>query len=323
VIAWASWKSDEAISRREIASWCLLGTGASLLLIWWSKEALATVAAVLGFAGVTDLAILTDHLPDGPSRVGELRKCPRAALDTDSSGRINETAGAGGAPMRATASTDFKVLYRFPAGCTLDFEGYCIGQSVTDLGNHAPNRVWYLHKDKQDGSIALIPGAEVLSTYLKPGTNPSKCPGQQPGPKAPTLIRLHPRVNGQTVTLAAAASYTEIVGLAMNHEEIPGDRQSRRWHRVSVDTSFGDGFALTWDARSVVHTQHRFHVWIAVVPCYALDFPSRKQSIYLLTVAFNGRHPRAVARGRRRSDLAFGPQSRKEARREACRGPGA
>jgi hypothetical protein len=305
---------DEQLSRKVVGGVGFLVLAAALSLLWGGRW-LTIAAAMLGLAGYADLSIVRGLLPDGPHRIGELAHCAGARLNTSMSGQIDDEAGRTGALVYVGADNSRRAETRYPAGCSLDFEGYCVGQPVRDLRLHAPNSVWYVVRRRE-----LLPAASVSPIVRPLGIGPSTCVGSAPQPLTPTIVEPRRTEIAGVVRFVAAAPYAQMVGFAAYYQDVPGDARTRSWHRISVDRSVSGGFHVRWDTLSAqpIGRSRRMRVIVAAVPCLALDFPAFAQTFrhYTIVPATMSRAPHRVA-----AEVTLDPEQRTLARRAACRNP--
>lgn len=283
----------------------------------WGAKALAFVAALLGVAGYANLNFLTNLLPSGPQPAGALVRCPTARLSTGWAGEVDQQVGTTGAFAYSGASVYARGTRRYPAGCVLDFDGYCVGESLRDLRSAAPDTVWYRRgKD-------FIAGATItpISTSRRKGDAARPCPGSVPPPRTPAFLAPLARALSGHPRLAVVAPYAEMVGFAAYFDNVPGSRGTGSWHRISVDRSASGGFHVTWDTLSAIGKQRvGTQVTVVAVPCLALNFPASVQSTRDYTVV-PSRQLTAAAASPAEGQARFSPRQRIQGRREACRDP--
>jgi hypothetical protein len=306
--------SDEDLERQWIVAVAQVVIAGTLALMF-GKDGLALVVAVLAFGGFASWG-LADALSDGPPRRAELAACPGADLETRFAGRIYDEVGKEGVATYATASRDTTPRRRLPAGCDLDFESYCIGQTLTDTRYETPSSVWFVLRapTPEDKRWELLPAARVASftrTVARPGTG--NCPAAAPPLGVIDIERPRRQAVGGRFTVRASAPGAHTVGFAARYA-VDG---AQRWHTVAVDSKRSDGFSASFDARSlgVLESNETVDVVVAAVPCHALDVPSRRQSYR--TYAVGAAKPKPTARRASRSSVSAA--ERTVARREACR----
>lgn len=306
--------SDEDLSREVIVAVALVLI-ALIVALMLGKDGLALVVAVLAFGGFANWK-LADLLSDGPPRRAELASCPGADLTTRLAGRIYDEVGKEGAPTYDAAGRDSTPRRRLPAGCALDFTGYCIGQALTDTRYKTPSSVWYvISKREVEGRTRwqLLPGARVSSftrTIARPAMG--DCPGALPTPGSVSLDQPRRGVVGGKVTLLARSPEAHSIGFAVR-------RAGERWRQIGLDSKQADGFSVVLDSRSLVSPSERgVKVIVAAVPCHAVDMPSRRQTYRRYTLSFA---PPSQAKRSTASAAAPTASERTLARREACRNP--
>jgi hypothetical protein len=202
---------------------------------------LAALAAVAAVA----LALTLSPFDSGRSAVAVTSPSPHAfsspqcpappPQSAPQGGFLGQTYGVG-ANVRSGASLSAPVRGRFPAGCTLRFSGFCLGDIVKDTTADAPDMRWF-----------IVPGlGEVASAVVHgnppPGMGPQPCPDSVPGPASITLSIAAAESGGGVVGLQAAGGDLWIVGFAAYYGSAT-DGGSARWHQLGMaataDGSFG------------------------------------------------------------------------------------
>jgi hypothetical protein len=284
----------------------------------WGAKALALVAALLGVAGYANLNFLTNALPPGPQPPGALVRCPSLKLNTGWAGQIDDQVGPTGAFAFLGPSIYARGTHRYPRGCVLDFDGYCVGDALRDRRSALPNTVWYRRRGE------FFPGAAVtpILTHRTKAIARRDCAGGAPAPMTPAFVGPSAATVSGVVKLAAVAPYAEIVGFAAYFDNVSGNARSGSWHRLGVDPSSSGGFHLAWDTLSALGRDQSAATTVTVmaVPCLALDFPGKVQTT---------RDYRVVRHVGAQATIASAPEGtpaltaaqRTTARREACRDP--
>jgi hypothetical protein len=133
-----------------------------------------------------------------------------------------------GVNVRAGASIDSALRLRIPAGCTVGFSGYCLGDVVTDATAGTPDMRWF-----------IIPGVGEVASGVVHGDPPARltaqpCPQGVPAPAAISLGVGETGTGGGVVELTATGSRLWIVGFAAYYATPAG--QPPGWHQFG----FGD-----------------------------------------------------------------------------------
>lgn len=208
-----------------------------------------------------------------------------------------------GANVRRGASLESPLISRVPAGCTLYFSGYCLGDVVQDATAGTPDMRWF-----------IIPGEGEVSSAIVHGDPPTKlvpqqCPDDVPGPAS---IRLAIAPNGTGVGVAqltATGSRLWIVGFAAYYADgAPGG--PARWHQIGLGTDQSSAF-LSSPLRLAPSGPD---VPVVAVACLGGDGPTR----VLATAAVDPASPRTLRPPTRQSAATLAT-----AEATACEYPGA
>jgi hypothetical protein len=266
----------DSLPRSTIAA---VGIGLSVLCALWlfgnrgSTTALSVLAALGAILVAAGAAVNWDHvLSPGPPPPGAVVDCPDLSSQASFTGTVAPTE-IGYTHLRAEADLHSPVHFRYPPGCTLAFDAYCLGEAKDDWRFDTQDPVW-LRTASHDGFVS--------SADLKagpPGGNVPEinCPGETPEPGRPEITApLAPALKGR-VTFAAADPDAIQVGFALYYDEAPGHLKKSGWHQLGVDLDTGDGINASWDSRSVPgQSSHRpAAVTLMAVPCNGLEFPSQ------------------------------------------------
>lgn len=169
-------------------------------------------------------AILAMH---GTSSPGVLASAEPACSGSRAAGVLfTGTTSESGANVRSGASLEDAVVARFPAGCELEFTGYCLGGVVHDLTGGSPDMRWFILEDHDVVASAVIHGNPPA------GLSPTECAD---GVRAPTALSFSaaPGASGPgTVSLRATGANLAIVGYASFYADArdPGGR----WHQIGM-----------------------------------------------------------------------------------------
>lgn len=290
LVASVVWHED--LSRQAIAIAALLAIAAVTFLFFGFGGAQSIAA---GLAFITPLVLLgggtlraDNLLPEGPAPVGALVGCPPLPDEYEWNGNIAET-DFPYAHLRAATEFGADILARYPAECELGFNGYCIGEPAEDWRFEAPDPIWFVHA----GKSGYIASADVKSSPPPPRLLNENCPGSRPAPNDPEITSpVGKRISGR-VEITAAVPNAAIVGFAVYYEDVPGQPNSARWHRIDLDVDTADGIATAWESRSVPGQSNRTPapVTLAAVPCLGLEFPAEAIDTRAYLVANRGGAP--------------------------------
>jgi hypothetical protein len=164
----------------------------------------ATVAAILGLA-ITGYSVSELVAPNTPvaASVPACGGVPVYGANYFAVTALN------GENARSGPGTEFQQLNHYPTGCTLGFDGYCIGVSETDFIAGTPDQRWLLVHDRRQ----LISAAFVVSESAESdlGTVPApECPGLGGSPQPHTITKF--TYNTHSGKLSASAPGAVLVG---------------------------------------------------------------------------------------------------------------
>ena len=240
----------DRLPRSAIAAGALAAL--ALIVVWlFGSKGWRAALGVLSALGAILLAAgtaldLDQRLPDGPPPAGALVDCPDNPEGDYTDGfvaatRLNYTS------VRDRPTLIGKIWRRYPAGCRLAFEGYCIGEPKVHWLFHEKDAVWFSLADGHgyvpSADITAGPSAENVRT-------PGLCSRQ-----ATTGAAGDHRAQGRRLTgpieIAAAAPGAIEVGFAVCYADLAADPTWSDWHQIGVDVETGDGITARWDTRSV------------------------------------------------------------------------
>jgi hypothetical protein len=268
-----------------------------------SKAALGLIGAIGAILVTAGTALdLDQKLPDGPAPVGALVDCHGMPSGPYQDGFVAST-DLGYTLIRQEPRFDSGVLRRYPPGCELAFDGYCIGDPKADWRFHVPDPIWFSLAE-EDGFVA----SADIRARPKAGSVPalSGCTGGRPAPEIPEITDpVSEKVQGELEFTAAAPRAIE-VGFAVYYPNTAGRPGTARWHALGVDLNTADGVSAPWDSRSVPGQSGPNPARIAVlaVPCEGLEFPYGRPAERRYIVANQGgqappplRHVRRLKHG--------------------------
>jgi hypothetical protein len=147
------------------------------------------------------------------------------------------TYGAG-ARVHTGAARDAPSPTTIPAGCTVGFVGYCLGEKIHDTTGGSPDVRWF-----------ELPGGDVVTSGIvhgnpPAGLAPSHCPDDRPGPAAIRLTVAPDPGLRDALRLGATGTGLDIVGFAALY----GPDQPRRWKQVGFteESVTRPGFQAPW-----------------------------------------------------------------------------
>jgi hypothetical protein len=296
VVAGSAWliadlKWRDELPRSTIAAGALVAV--ALIVLWlfgssgW-KSALGVLSAVGAILVTAGAAVdLDQRLPDGPAPPGALVDCPDYPEGTHPDGYVAELE-LGYTLVRPQPNLRTKALLKYPPGCRLAFDGYCLGEPKDDWRFDLLDPVWYSLASAE----GYVPSADIRARPRR-GIALLDCEGDEPPPRPPEITAPPGgRLTGP-VEIAAAAPGAIEVGFAVYYPEIAGRADSARWHQIGVDLNTGDGITANWDSRSVPGQGERrpASITLLAVPCLGLEFPAEEVDRRRYVVA-NGGGPR-------------------------------
>lgn len=266
------WRDE--LPRSTIAAVAL---GMIVLVTLWlfgssgSKTALGAIsAAALILAAAGSALNLDQRLPPGPPPPGALVDCPDYPSGRHPDGYV-ATTDLGYTLVRAEPNFSSDVLLRYPPGCRLAFDGYCLGEPKDDWRFHVRDPVWF-SMVTGDGYLA---SADIRAGPGAGSVDLLQCAGGERPPRPPEITApVGSRLSGP-VDIAVAAPGAIQVGFAVYYPEVAARPSSARWHQIGVDLNTGDGISAIWDSRSVPGQGERLPaaVTLLAVPCLGLEFP--------------------------------------------------
>lgn len=256
----------------------------AVILFWLfgssgSKTALTVLSAIGLILVAAGTALnLDQRLPDGPPPVGALVDCPDLPEGDYTDGELTDGVVAATrldyAAVRDRPNLGGKALRKYPAGCRLAFEGYCIGEPKNHWLYHEQDPVWFWMADGDGYVDGYVPSADITAGPSAGGVDYRECVHDKPLPAEPEITAPRPRRLTGPIEIAAAAPGAIEVGFAVYYNSGP---DFPRWHQIGVDAETGDGFTARWDTRSVPGQGERSRpITVLVAPCLGLQFPALK-----------------------------------------------
>jgi hypothetical protein len=211
--------------------------GVRLEPLWRWKLAVFGVLAALVIGAVGAFAIGDPDHPSRTAAAGPAGDAPGCPPKVAKPAFTAVTYGAG-ARVHSGAARDAPEITTIPAGCTVGFVGYCLGEKIHDTTGGSPDLRWF-----------ELPGGGVVTSGIvhgnpPAGLAPSPCPDDRPGPAAIRLaVAADPDLPG-ALRLSATGTRLDIVGFAALY----GPDAPRRWRQVGfTEQSVGQpGFRVPW-----------------------------------------------------------------------------
>jgi hypothetical protein len=162
-----------------------------------------------------------------------------------------------------------KIWRRYPTGCELAFEGYCIGEPKDHWLFHEQDAVWFSLADGH----GYVPSADIAAGPSPENVQRLPCVHAKQPPAPPEITAPRRRRLTGPIEIAAAAPGAIEVGFAVYYADLVGPD----WHQIGVDVETGDGITARWDTRSVPGQGDRGRpapITVLVAPCLGLGFPA-------------------------------------------------
>jgi hypothetical protein len=197
-----------------------------------TESIVATVAAILGLA-LTAYSVSELLAPNTPVAAS----APACAGVPVYGARYYAVTSQTGVNARSGPGRQYHQVNRYAGGCTMGFDGYCIGSAEPDFILNTPDQRWLLVHDRDE----LVSAAVVLSQ------SPESALGDAPRPECAGLGGLpQPQVitefayNAGNGDLTASAAGAVAVGYGI---AIIGTTSRDRYHVGTLGTDAGSGFA--------------------------------------------------------------------------------
>jgi hypothetical protein len=219
----------------------------------WMRPPVLATAVVLA-AAVTGVVVWAQPWESDEPRPGG---CPRAKAGASTF--IGQTYRL--TRVRKAPALSAPVAGNIPAGCTVVFTGYCLGDIVTDATSGTPDTRWF-----------ILAGGGVMASAIvhgnpPPKLGPSSCPGNI-APPAAIHLNVH-RIKDE-LRLQATGQSLKIVGFTSLDTSETGDSQ---WHHInSLTRSPTSVFETRWQPGRESSPGRR--VTVAAVACLGGDGPT-------------------------------------------------
>ncbi|MDQ3402126.1 MAG: hypothetical protein M3548_01870 [Actinomycetota bacterium] len=227
------------------------------------------IVLLTGLVGVATaaFALAQFFFPETP-RNAAAPACSNASVE---GARLLAQTTEQGVNTRAGAGRQFAQVGRFPAGCTVGFDGYCIGEPLPDilLPPNAPDRRWLIaHRSEE-----LVPAAFMLFQGGEAGLGaPDESCDKYGGTDAAPIKGVTATEIPDGVNLGATAPEVALVGYSAT--EVEGD--DRTYVRIGQSDDGKTQFSVPWNiAETNPFTEGRTGAsWVAAVHCLAGNAPA-------------------------------------------------
>jgi hypothetical protein len=239
---------------------------------WPARVTLGTVLLIVAGA-----AVLLSGVGSNPVSSSA---APRSTVNVDQTcpafgkpGAFNGETYLGQTAVRTAPSTAAHLVKNVPAGCWLQFTGYCLGAVVldrNDVGQALPDERWF-----------EIEGGDLMSSAVVHGNPPStmkpnSCPGSIPGPSSISLgIVADPDMPGWAI-LSAHGTGVHITGYAAYFAPVDAPGTAPEWHEVGAPTTApaADGFDVPWRFGLAGEAPSTTPTLVVAAACLAGDAPA-------------------------------------------------
>jgi hypothetical protein len=235
-------------------------------------------ASAYAFAGLL--------LPSTPDDLSAL-PCPGASVE---GAAFQATTSDQGLNARSGPGTSFEQIARFPANCTLGFDGYCLGDPISDLvvNSRQDNRWLLLHRHygvsdtfsrwlsgapDEDRFVASGVVQTQSSNLLLPPLDDTRCAdaGGMLAP-APVTMQAEPSPDGIVYTLSADRAFDFGLAIYVGADSTTGQayRQIPVEHEKGTTTATG-----TWTSAATASTlRAETPVVVLGASCLAVGVPN-------------------------------------------------
>jgi hypothetical protein len=195
-----------------------------------TESIVATVAAILGLA-VTAYSISELVAPNTPVAAS----APACAGVPVYGAKYFAVTVQNGANARSGPGREYQQVNRYASGCTLGFDGYCIGSAEPDFVLGTPDQRWLLVHDRTEFVAAAVVLSQSAESAL--GTIPDSRCAMLGGLSQPHVITqfTYDSISGQ-LTAAAPGAVAVGYGLATPNFGSAG------YHTGALGTSENSGF---------------------------------------------------------------------------------
>jgi hypothetical protein len=239
---------------------------------WPARVALGTALAIVAGA-----AVLVSGAGSSPaSRTatpGTTANVDHTCPTFSKPGAFNGETYLGQTAVRTAPSSAAHLVKNVPAGCWLQFTGYCLGAVVddrNDVGQPLPDERWF-----------EIEGGDLMASAVVHGNppaamRPSSCPGSIPGPSSISLgIVADPDMPGWAI-LSAHGTGVRITGYAGYFAPVDAPGTAPDWHEIGAPTTAptADGFDVPWKFGLAGEAPGTAPTLVVAAACLAGDAPT-------------------------------------------------
>jgi hypothetical protein len=148
--------------------------------------------------------------------------------------------------VRSGPGREFRQIDRFPGGCTVGFDGFCIGEPIPDFITNVPDDRWLLLHRR----AGLVSSGKVQSQSRDENLGSRPAPecaqlGGDPLPP-PAVLTAKPR-RGGTVVLSATSKGASAMGFALYFATSPLNGMLP-FTQLGIKTPIATGFSAKWSA---------------------------------------------------------------------------
>lgn len=228
------------------------------------------IALLVGFAALTGstYAAVQIVFPVTPTSAAAPACSNAPVYGADFLAQTPET----GVVSRAGAGRQFPQAGRYPAACTLGFDGFCLGEPVRDPLLGTIDQRWLILHLREE----LVPAAYVLSQGSESESSDQadeKCSelGGVDRGRAVAALNLTPGPDGSpTAILTSDAATDTFVGYSVTTMA-----SNSRYYKIGANEEAADGFPVPWDYSGFlpVESQPPVKLLLAAVSCLAGNAP--------------------------------------------------
>jgi hypothetical protein len=240
-----------------------------------TESIVATVAAVLGLA-VTAYTVSELVAPNTPVAAS----APACAGVPVYGAKYFAVTVQNGANARGGPGREYQQVNRYASGCTLGFDGYCIGSAEPDFVLGTPDQRWLLVHDRTEFVAAAVVLSQSAESALGSVPDPqcSKLGGLAQ-PQAVTQFTYNPS-SGQLTASAPGA-------VAVGYGLVAPNTGSAGYHVVALGTNANSGFPAKLSVSQVADDTQAGtgKVLLGAAVCLADNVPvTGSLSVRLLTI---------------------------------------
>jgi hypothetical protein len=243
-----------------------------------SKESItATLAAILGLA-ITGYSVSELLAPNTPVAAA----VPACSGTPVYGARYYAKTQTNGVNARSGPGVEYPQMNRYGGDCTLGFDGYCIGRTVSDYILGTPDQRWLIVHDRKELVAAGVVLAESAESAL--GDKPSPECQELGGLPQPSAIEdfTYRAATGEITAMAPGA-----VAVGYGMASIP--ERNRAYQVVALATNGNFSAKLTTNAIAS-EMPVTGGIWLSAAICLADNVPV-VGSLQVKVLIFDGSHP--------------------------------